>query len=260
MKLTAVIFSLSCGVVLNAGLVWPHPEREIVARHDREKVSVAFRYRNEGSKPFTIERVRDSCGCVDIKGGVGTVVRPGATGKLVVGMKVRGTFGMRLVRILVEGREEGKDEFEKYHLMLRVNIERVVSANPAFLRWRIGEERTPKTVEIDIEKGKKVSLKRVAVKNPAFQIEEEKLAGNKFSVKVTPPPDKNKTCATLLTAYLDYPGGERELYIYLNCFAPPERAPGGKRRRIKAENYKGYDGDDGDDDGAADSVKADSDG
>ncbi len=162
-------------------------------------VEAHFAFKNTGTEPVTVRRVKTSCGCTTASLAKNTI-GPGETGQI----DVKFTFGSRKgpYRKIIAVTLEDKSEIP---LDLRVWIHEPLTVAPALVYWKVGEDGAAKPVQLSVADGQKVVVKSVTSSNPRITatIEAAK-PGEQYVVNVKPADTAQKETAEL-TVQTDFP-------------------------------------------------------
>ena len=162
-------------------------------------VDAHFTFKNTGTDPVTVRRVRTSCGCTTASLPKSTFA-PGETGQI----DVKFTFGSRKgpTRKIVSVTMEDKSEIP---LDLRVWIHEPLTIAPALVYWKVGEPGEAKPVQLNVADGQKVGVKSVTSSNPRITATVEAAKpGEQYVVNVKPADTAQKETAEL-TVQTDFP-------------------------------------------------------
>jgi hypothetical protein len=151
------------GLLAGPGLEW---EQTLVLRQgalEDEHVDAAFRFRNAGTEPVTIERIEATCGCLltslDQK-----QYAPGEAGELKALMDVSDQAGTEEKAILVWTNGSAQPEV----LKLRVTMPHWLKLSPPAVWWLVGSEPQGRQVELTLDPGLKVTDVRST--NPGMEV------------------------------------------------------------------------------------------
>ena len=205
-------FSL-CSVILllaaplRAELVWEKAVQNFHRLPSDGHLETKFAFRNGGTTPVTISKVRTSCGCTSAKLAKNTYA-PGETGDI----SVRFTFGDRkgphrkIITVLSD------DKAEPTELSLQVVIHEPLTITPALVFWKTGETGAAKAVQLTAEPGTPVRVKKVTSSNARLAAKLETIkAGEQYAVSVTPADTAKKESAEI-TVETDFPPDEPRSY------------------------------------------------
>lgn len=168
---------------LHAELRWDKPVQEFHRTPQDKYVEAKFTFKNNGSTPVTIEKVRTSCGCTTADLAKKTYA-PGEQGELAVKFSFGGRIGAqrKLVRVFSSDRGD-----EPSVLDLRVFITQPVTVSPSLLLWRVGSPNEPKMVQLTMNPEQPVKVKKVSSTNPRVSASLQPVkAGEQYFVSVKP--------------------------------------------------------------------------
>lgn len=192
--------SVSLLAVLTVGVLNAELQFDQTTRHERispqqKTLQTAFSFRNAGSAPVTITRVKPHCECTkaSVEGGR-TTVPPGASGRLLLDIDTK-TFTGTVMKDVSVTTSDGQTR----RLTVAVSVPESITVSPKGLSWKQGGAATPKTVAITLAPNCPFGLKRASLVGDAFHYDTHVLTPNKrFTVTVTPKSTQNKVINRLL--------------------------------------------------------------
>lgn len=204
---TRALFVLFAAASLaHADLTWDKPVQEYHRVPEDGHVAAKFAFKNTGTTPVTVKRVKTSCGCTSAKLAKNTFA-PGESGEI----EVKFSFGMRRGpqrKIISAATDDGKEQL----LDLRVYIHEPLTLTPALVYWKVGQPAEPKAVKLTIPDGVKLSVKSVKSSDPRVSAKVETVTpGKEYVVNVTPTGTAEKLAAEL-TIETDFPSDAPRSY------------------------------------------------
>lgn len=180
---------------LNAELQFPQTTLREQISPQQQTLQTAFTFKNTGSEPVTITRIKPHCECTKaaVEGGRDTVA-PGASGRLLLNIDTK-TFTGTVMKDVSVTTSDGKTR----RLTVAVSVPESITVTPKGLSWKQGGAATPKTVTITLAPNCPFHLKQASLVGDAFHYDTHALVPNKrFSVTVTPKSTQNKIINRLL--------------------------------------------------------------
>jgi len=222
---TRVLFSviglvLALGCPARAALVWENSEVDLHPSISDKTAVAHFKYKNTGDKPIKILQVQPSCGCTTAAPPKDAVA-PGASGEIVATFNIGDRYGEQTKTIHVRTDEPNS---EGAVLKLKATIPLLLEYKPAFLYWRRGEERKPKTIEVKIGDFPVTKLE-VTSTDPAVKAESAAVPNEKaFRITVTPEKG-NRPINAALKIQPDFPKeAPKTFYANVRVDAPVSAA------------------------------------
>lgn len=170
-----------------AGLEFSQPVKDVNAAVDAATVTESFEFKNLGDKPVTITKADPTCSClkVEISGGK-LKYGPGESGVVRVTFEMGNFSGTvdKMVAIWLEGDPTDKPSKS---VTVRVHIPVLVGVEPKTVKWEIGGQAAPKTIQIRMAEGQTIHVTGVKSSSELFSTEIKTLeAGKKYDLIVTP--------------------------------------------------------------------------
>jgi hypothetical protein len=180
------IFLAALGVA-RGGLVFPEKLKEVHAPPDAHLVTVDSPFVNQGDKPGTIKKYDAAGSCIGakIKGGKLTY-EPGEKGVIRTTFSLGNFSGVidKSLQLWVEGDPKDKPSIV---LTVRVHIPELVKIVPKTLKWTVGEDPVPKSLDITMNFDKPIKILGVTGSNENFTQKLETIEeGKKYRIVVTP--------------------------------------------------------------------------
>jgi hypothetical protein len=170
-----------------AGLEFSQPVKEVNAAADAATVTESFEFKNQGDKPVTIIKADATCSCLkaEISGGK-LKYAPGESGVVRVTFEMGNFSGTvdKMVAIWLDGDPEDKPSRS---VTVRVHIPVLVAIEPKTVKWEIGAQATPQTIQIRMAEGQTIHVTGVKSSSELFSTEIKTLEeGRKYDLVVTP--------------------------------------------------------------------------
>jgi hypothetical protein len=174
-----------------AGLEFSEPIKDVHAPADVATVTESFEFKNLGDKPVTIAKADPTCSCLKIEISGGKLkYAPGESGVVRVTFEMGNFSGVveKMVAIWLDGDPEDKPSRS---VTVRVHIPVLVAIEPKTVKWDIGSEPAPQTIQIRMAEGQTIHVTGVKSSSDHFSTEIKTLEeGKKYDLLVTP---KNTT-------------------------------------------------------------------
>jgi hypothetical protein len=208
LPLIFVLLSIFLCARARAELKWEQTTLELnPAVGDKEAVG-HFKYQNAGDKPIRFKSVRTSCGCTAAQ-SQREEVPPGEKGEITATFKIGDRTGTQIKTVTVETDDPAHAVTV---LTLKAVLPEMLTINPPFVFWSVGEEAKPKM--ISVRAGKDFAAKNLTItcSNPEFltKVEPAKSAGE-WNIEVQPKQTARATAATL-TIQPDFPKDSPKLF------------------------------------------------
>ncbi len=200
MKLLPLLFCL-CASSAFAQLTWDKTEQTFNATPEDGAVVAKYKFTNTGSKPIKIQSVLTSCGCTTAALAKNEYA-PGESGEIDAKFTFSGHTGSQYKRIMVS---TSAAPGQPTTLKLNVYIQERVSVAPQVVLWRVGEQPSPKAIQIAIGGDTAVKILSVTSDNPAIKVKVREVnPGKEYEAQVTPDSAAQRVSATLIIR-TDYP-------------------------------------------------------
>ena len=211
MKKTAVycLLTLLSVMPLTAELVFDAMTVSVKATLLEDKTDGVFTFTNTGDYPVTIKNIKTSCGCTTTSLEK-KVYLPVENGSITATLTLGDRVGQQRKQVTVTTDDATKPS---YYLMLEVEIPEVLRMKPARLYWRKGEERTPKSLIVEVVHNEPANVTEASCSNPQIKVEFKELEkGKTYEVTVIPKPEE-KTRHNKLIIQTDVPQEKPKKYI-----------------------------------------------
>jgi hypothetical protein len=174
-----LVFGLSLGQPVFAGLTWDTTFREIQVPSNQGEVLLDFGFKNKGTEPVEISSIQTSCGCTTAKVDSKRIA-PGESGAVHVRYDVGGRKGTQVKGVIVQ-----TSDHSKQNLTLRILIQEPVSFSQKEFVWSMGSPATPKDSIVAVAPGARIES--VESQNDQFDARlEEMQPGVRYRIVVTP--------------------------------------------------------------------------
>jgi Protein of unknown function (DUF1573) len=144
-SLILLILLILSAVHGNAQLSWDTQSIQFTPPATDTEVHAIYNFTNEGLAPITVTSIETSCHCTTAK-LTKTTYQPGEKGHIDVTMRFLDQMGWETKTITVKTAEFPNPST----LTLRVHIPEVVQITPNHLVWHVGENPTPKVMDLMI--------------------------------------------------------------------------------------------------------------
>jgi len=180
-------------------LIWESSVQEFERTPEDGAVEAHYGFKNIGSTPVTIVRIDSSCGCTVAQTDKKTYL-PGESGQITARFSFGNRKGVRRKVIAVRL----ADGTEK-QLGLNVSILEPLTVRPGLLLWRVGENATPKTVQLTPAKGVPLKIRSVSSSSPRVSAELHPKADASDYTMTVAPVDTAEKLSTVVTIETNYP-------------------------------------------------------
>jgi hypothetical protein len=202
---------LSTAVAASAQLRWEKTTQSFERSPGDPAVEATYAFKNAGSAPVTITKLRSSCGCTAAKLEKRTYA-PGETGEIAAKFTLGDRRGLHVVGVTVTTDDKSAEPIQ---LVLRVNIADPLKVEPALVWWRVGAAAEPKVVQLTAEATRPVRIKSVTSTNPRISAKlQTATAGQRYSLTVRPADTASKEVAEIRVQTDFPPDAPRSYLIY----------------------------------------------
>jgi hypothetical protein len=152
-------YLIFCLVIISsnayAQLTWNTPQQQDFHPNFQDtEVKATFAFTNGGKYPITIKDIKTSCGCTTATLDK-RVYNPGEKGSISAVYHIASNKGLQQKIITVQT----DDSSEKYiELVMRIAIPEMVNIEPNYVFWNIGEDKTPKIINITVSDKEKINI------------------------------------------------------------------------------------------------------
>lgn len=204
--LRALPLLLACSTLARAEVVWDKPVQFFHRVPEDKKITATFTFTNKDAQPFTIRRVKTSCGCTTAKPSKDTFA-PGESGQIEVTYTFGFQRGLHQKGVVITAEDK-----REWQLVLQCDIGEPLAITPSLVWWKVGDAAATKTVQLHTPDGQKVGVKSVTSSNPKIAAKLETLApGKDYAIHITPTDTAAKDSAELTIA-TDFPPDQPRSY------------------------------------------------
>ena len=187
-------------------------------------VVARFTFSNVGNQPVTVTSVKSTCDCTTTRLDKKTYL-PGEKGEIIANFKIGNRIGLQQKNIFVQT-DDPSDPVSQ--LTLRVFIPELVKITPGFVFWKIGEDKTVKTITLKVAHDSPIKIIGVSSTNERLfpQLKTIK-AGEEYVVTVT-PSDTTEPAKATLRIESDFPKDKPRAfsaYAYIKDSNSEEKVP-----------------------------------
>jgi len=190
--MSALIFrKLICGAAwlalasgADAKLVFENPVQTVTAQWSDTEAVAHYKFKNTGPETVTIMEVQPSCGCTTPTLNK-SVYAPGESGEVSLQFAFGGRTGpaREMASVITDLPSQ-----QSIDLTIQTTIPVVLEIDPQVVYWKIGEARTPKTVDISLVPGLPFEKLEIGAPVEGFQAVLKELEhGVHYQLVVTPP-------------------------------------------------------------------------
>ena len=209
MSFRPLFFLLLMTTVSFAQLRWEQTTRSFERAPGDPAVEAAFAFKNTGSKPITITKIKTSCGCTAAQLQKRDYA-PGERGEVLAKFTIAGRRGLHVVSVTVTTDDASQPPTT---LSLRVNIADAVRLEPELVWWRVGAAPEAKSVRFEVEPGRQVRVKAITSSNSKIAAKVETLtAGSSYAISIRPTDTARKESAEI-TVETDFPADAPRRYV-----------------------------------------------
>jgi hypothetical protein len=174
-------------------------------------VEAHYAFKNTGSAPVTITKLRSTCGCTAAKLEKRTYA-PDEGGQIAAKFTLGDRRGLHVVGVTVTTDDKSAVPTT---LTLRVQIAEPLKVEPALVWWRVGAAAEPKLVKLTAEAGRAVRVKSVTSTNPRMIVKLNAAApGERYTLTVQPQDTASKEVAEIRVQTDFPPDAPRSYLIY----------------------------------------------
>jgi len=161
--------------------------KEIHTAPNATTASADYAFTNKGKAPVKIKYVDPDCNCLGVKVKDGKMTyAPGESGSIRATFKMGNSIGIvdQMVAIWLEGDSKEKPSV---NLSIRIHIPELVSLNNKTLKWAMGGEAKPQSIQVTMHDVEPIHVTRINSTSNDFTLElitHEK--GSRYEVLVTP--------------------------------------------------------------------------
>jgi len=194
-----------------AGLRWEKTTQSFDRSPGDPAVEASYAFKNVGSKPVTITKLRTSCGCTAAQLDQRTYA-PGESGAITARFSLGDRRGLQGVSVTVTTDDRTT---EPTVLSLRVNIADPLLVEPTLVWWRVGAAADAKVVQLTASPTRPVRIKSVTSTNPRLAVKLDTAApGARYTLTVQPQDTASKEVAEIRVQTDFPPDAPRSYLIY----------------------------------------------
>lgn len=187
MKMLLGIWLAVAGCAGAAGLEFSQPIKDVHAPADVATVTESFEFKNHGDKPVTIAKADPTCSCLKIEISDGKLkYGPGESGVVRVTFEMGNFSGVveKMVAIWLD--DDPADKPSRF-VTVRVHIPVLMAIEPKTVKWDVGSDAAPQTIQIRMAEGQMIHVTGVKSSSDLFSTEIRTLEqGKKYDLLVTP--------------------------------------------------------------------------
>jgi len=187
MKPLLICWLALASVLSAAGLKFEKDLIEVKAPLDAKEVIADFKFTNDSSETVKIKDTEAGCTCLGVSVSGGKVsYAPGESGTLRATFELGSFQGVidKPIQIWLDGDPEDKPSTT---VTMRVDIPVAIKLEPKTLKWEMGVEGKPQTIDVTMDYKKPVHIVSATANNELFTVKlitvEE---GKHYQVEVTP--------------------------------------------------------------------------
>ncbi len=187
MKYLILACLIGAAMIAQAELTFEHTLQEVNADLEAKTVTSDYKFTNTGNESATIMTADGGCSCMKVEIAEGKLTyAPGETGILRATFEI-GSFQGTVDRAIHVRMKDDPVEKPSYMVALRIHVPVIISLTPKTLKWKIGEENTPKNIRVDMDYKNPIHISSISSSNPDFVVELVTITeGKTYDVKVTP--------------------------------------------------------------------------
>lgn len=170
-----------------AGLEFSEPIKDVHAPDDVATVTESFEFKNLSDKPVTIAKADPTCSCLKIEISDGKLnYAPGESGVVRVTFEM-GNFSGVVEKMVAIWLDDDPADKPSRSVTVRVHIPALIAIEPKTVKWDVGSEAAPQTIQIRMAEGQTIHITGVKSSSDLFSTEIKTLEpGKKYDLLVTP--------------------------------------------------------------------------
>lgn len=194
MKQVMAFWLCLAGWLCAGPLTFPEPVKELSPGVGETKVTADFSFKNETNKAVVVKEMQgdcSSCTSIEVMGGKKSF-EPGESGVIRVNFDLGTAVGKveKGASIWVDG--DAKDA-PSQRLTLKVNIPVLVDIQPKTVKWQVGQEMEPKTIQFRMQGDKPIHIKSVQASTEHFNQELKTVEeGRSYELVLSPKSPNTK--------------------------------------------------------------------
>ncbi len=205
---TLLVFLSVLSSSVRADLVFEKKEIEIKAGLSDKEAVARFHFKNTGSHPVHITRVRTTCGCTTAALDKHDYA-PDEKGEIIATFDIGDRIGMHEKGIMLDTDQTTESVIL---LNLKIEIPDLLDVTPGLVYWQKGEKPVPKVILVKVLNGFEVKEIKAASSDPSVETRIEKVSTDQFKVFVSPKGAPVQTADALITVSAEYPAGTPRLF------------------------------------------------
>ncbi|MGL4400369.1 MAG: DUF1573 domain-containing protein [Luteolibacter sp.] len=170
-----------------AGLEFSQPIKDVHAPADVVTVTESFDFKNHSDKPVTIAKADPTCSCLKVEISDGKLkYAPGESGVMRVTFEMGNFSGVVEKKVAIWLDDDPADNPSRF-VTVRVHIPVLIAIEPKTVKWDVGSEAAPQTIQIRMAEGQTIHITGVKSSSDLFSTEIKTLEpGKKYDLLVTP--------------------------------------------------------------------------
>lgn len=178
---------LACSSLANAQLAFNPNPVDVHVPPDATIVMAELPFTNAGTNTVEITRAKPDCTCIAVEISNGKLrYAPGESGVIRATIDVGNKIGSeeQVVLVWLKGDTEEKPSIQ---VPVRIHIPQLVTLDTKSLKWELGAEKTPKSIQITMAHDKPIQVTKVSSTSQDFRLElVTHQAGTRYELIVTP--------------------------------------------------------------------------
>ena len=226
MRHSLITFLMFLSISAFAQLSWDNKQLDFHPTFQETNVVARFTFSNAGNYPVAITSIKSSCDCMVPKLAKMTYL-PGEKGEITANFTIGQRQGLQQKHVVLQTDDPSDPAAQ---LTMRVFIPELVKMTPGFLFWKIGEEKSPKTITLKIVHTEPIKIIGVQSTNERFFPQLKTVEPGKEYVIIVTPNDPADPAKALLRIETDFPKDKPRVfqaYAYIKSSAEKEGASEG---------------------------------
>ena len=196
-----IVFLLLTGLC-SAQLSWDQTRIEVKTKPHQKSIEGTYTFKNSGKTVITISKVVTSCGCTTVELDK-KVYKPGESGTIKTKLTMPPENPGDVQKYVYVRSNDAETPLKK--LTIKAVRPKFLIIDTPYIKWNYKEDPVAKFINIKVEDGQKLTIKKLESSNPEFKAELITIKeGDEYKIKIT-PPHTNKPIRTLLRIITDYP-------------------------------------------------------
>jgi hypothetical protein len=170
-----------------AGLEFSEPIKDVHAPADVATVTASFEFKNYSDKTVTIAKADPTCSCLKIEISEGKLnYAPGESGVVRVTFEM-GNFSGVVEKMVAIWLDDDPADRPSRSVTVRVHIPVLIGIEPKTVKWDVGSEAAPQTIQVRMAEGQTIHITGVTSSSDLFSTEIKIVEqGKKYDLLVTP--------------------------------------------------------------------------